>query len=115
MEKVVLFSFRGDPMCVIHVLLNGLDMKEKGFNVKIVIEGESTRLVPDFKEEGSLLYGPFKRAFGAGIIDGICRACSQKMGTLKEAEEMGIRVLSDMSGHPSMGRYMGEGYRVITF
>ena len=39
MPKIVLFVFNGDPMCFIHVLLNALDMKDKGYESKIVIEG----------------------------------------------------------------------------
>jgi hypothetical protein len=30
MEKVALFAFKGEPLCFVHVLLNALDMKEKG-------------------------------------------------------------------------------------
>ena len=33
MKKVVLFAFNGDFMCFIHVLLNALDMHEKGYEV----------------------------------------------------------------------------------
>jgi len=39
MRKTVLFVFNGDPMCFIHVLLNALDMKEKGHEAGIVVEG----------------------------------------------------------------------------
>ena len=35
MRKFVLFAFNGELMCFIHVLLNALDMQEKGFDVKI--------------------------------------------------------------------------------
>jgi hypothetical protein len=37
MKKIALFVFNGDPMCFIHVLLNALDMSEKGYEAKIVI------------------------------------------------------------------------------
>ena len=30
MKKVVLFAFNGELMCFIHVLLNALDMNERG-------------------------------------------------------------------------------------
>jgi hypothetical protein len=115
MKKVVFFAFRRDPMCFIHVLLNTLDMKERGFQVKVVVEGEATHLVPDFREPGSMLHGPFKKAFDRGLIEGICRACAQKMGTLQEAEEIGLKPLADMAGHPSMGKYMEGGWEIITF
>jgi len=28
--KHIFFAFRGDPMCFVHVLLNSLDLNEKG-------------------------------------------------------------------------------------
>ena len=38
-KKVALFAFNGDFKCFAHVLLNALDMKAKGYDVKVVIEG----------------------------------------------------------------------------
>ncbi len=48
MKKLALFAFNGDPMCFIHILLNALDMKEKGFDGKIIIEGSATKLIHEF-------------------------------------------------------------------
>ncbi len=31
MKKFALFVYNGDPMCFIHVLLNALDIKAKGY------------------------------------------------------------------------------------
>ena len=44
MKKIAIFVFNGDPMCFIHVLLNALDMHQKGYDVKIVIEGAAVKL-----------------------------------------------------------------------
>jgi hypothetical protein len=115
MRKVVLFAFNGEAMCFVHVLLNGFDMKAKGYDVKIVIEGAATKLIPEMKTAGSPLYGLFQKAREHGIVDGTCRACSAKMGTLGDAEAMGLTLLDDMSGHPGMSRYTDAGYEVITF
>ena len=41
MKKMVIFAFRGDPMCFVHVLLNGLDIANRGKEGKIVIEGDA--------------------------------------------------------------------------
>ncbi|OPY74140.1 MAG: DsrE/DsrF-like family protein [Syntrophorhabdus sp. PtaU1.Bin058] len=115
MKKVVLFAFNGEAMCFIHVLLNGLDMKKNGYDVKIVIEGAATKLIPELNAANSPLYGLFQKARDNDIIDGACRACSVKMGTINDAEAMGLALLDDMSGHPGMARYMEAGYEVITF
>jgi hypothetical protein len=115
MQKVVLFAFNGELMCFVHVLLNALDMKEKGIEVKIIIEGSATKLIPDLGVEGNLLNGPFKKAQAGSLIDGVCKACATKMGTVEDAKTMGLALLSDMWGHPAMAKYLKDGYEVITF
>ncbi len=115
MKKVVLFAFNGESMCFAHVLLNGLDMKEKGYDIKIVIEGAATGLVPAMLQNGNMLNQLYKKAKNLGIIEGACKACSIKMGTLEAIETEGIPILEDMSGHPSFSQYQMRGYEIITF
>lgn len=45
MRKFALFAFNGDPTCFIHVLINALDLHEKGYTVALVVAGSATRLV----------------------------------------------------------------------
>jgi len=115
MKKVVLFAFNGEPMCFVHVLLNALDMKEKGFEVRVVIEGAATKLIPDLAAEGNPLSVPFKQARAENLIDGVCKACATKMDTVENVRTMGLVLLDDMLGHPSMAKYLKDGYEVITF
>jgi hypothetical protein len=102
MKKMALFVFNGDPMCFIHVLLNALDMKDKGYEVKVIIEGAATKLVPE-------------NAKSAGLVDGVCKACSNKMGTLEAAKDQGLALLDEMTGHPGMARYCEHGFEIISF
>lgn len=115
MGKVALFVFNGDPMCFIHVLLNALDFKKKEVDVKVVIEGAATGLIPKLAQTGNPLHGLWQETKGQGLVDGVCRACANKMGTLADAEKEGLRMLDDMSGHPGMQGYRARGYEVITF
>lgn len=115
MKKIVLFAFNGELMCFVNVLLNALDMKEKGFEVKIVIEGSATKLIPDLTVEGNLLNGPYRKARAENLIDGVCKACATKMGTAEDAKAIGLALLGDMWGHPAMAKYLTDGYEIITF
>lgn len=115
MKKSALFVFNGDPTCFIHVLLNALDMKAKGVEAKIIIEGASVQLIPELVKPGNPLNGLWKKNFEAGLIEGVCKACSSKLGTLEAAKEQGLRLLDDMSGHPSMAAYRDNGFEIITF
>lgn len=114
-QKKVLFAFRGDPMCFIHVLLNGIDLYERGMEGLIILEGEAVTLIPEMAAPGHLLSNLYLKAKDLGLLHGACRACSIKLKVEKEIEGQGIPFLDDMSGHPSMGRFIEKGYQVITF
>ncbi len=115
MKKIALFVFNGDPMCFIHVLLNALDMKTKGYEVKIIIEGASVKMIPELVKSNNSLNGLWKKNLEAGLVEGVCKACSSKLGTLEAAKEQELTLLDDMSGHPSMSAYRDLGYEIITF
>jgi hypothetical protein len=115
MKKFALFVFNGDPMCFIHVLLNALDMKAKGNEAKIIIEGASVKLIPELVKPGNPLNGLWKKNLEAGLVEGVCKACSGKLGTLDAAKEQGLTLLDDMSGHPGMSAYRDKGFEIITF
>jgi hypothetical protein len=114
-KRVVLVAFNGDPMCFVHVLLNALDMKEKGYEAKIVIEGSATKLVNELNDEKK----PFSKLYmdvrEKGRIDCVCKACASKMGALEGVEAQGLPLCEEMKGHPSLAKYLEQGYEVITF
>jgi len=110
-NKFVIFAFNGNPMYFTHVLLSALDMESKGMEAKIIIEGEAVKLIEEMETGDNSLY---KKAKDKGIIDGICKACSAKMGVLEYNETVGLPIKDDMNGHPSMALYINQGYQIIT-
>jgi len=114
-EKIALFAFNGDPMCFIHVLLNALDFSDKDYEIKLVIEGSATKLIPDLNKDNHPLHSLYKKVKAQVLLVGACKACAQKMGTLQAAEAQGLHILEDMSGHPSMQNFIEQGYKIITF
>lgn len=115
MKKAALFVFNGDPVCFIHVLLNGLDMKAKGMDSRIVVEGAATALLPVLAKPENPLHKLWEKAKSEGIVEGVCKGCAHKMGTVDAAVSQGLALLDDMSGHPSMSRYVEKGFEVISF
>lgn len=111
MRKIVYFAFKGNEMCFVHLLLNALDLDEKGYDAKIVMEGEAVKLLKGMEENANPLY---LKAKGKKLIDCICRACSSKMGVLEFNQTLGIPMGEDLKGHPSMERYIKKGYEIIT-
>lgn len=115
MKKFALFVFNGDPMCFIHVLLNALDMKAKGHEAKIILEGASVKLIPELVKSENPLNGLWKKNLEAGLVEGVCKACANKLGTLEAAKDQDLSLLGEVSGHPGMAFYRDNGYEIITF
>ena len=113
--KTALFVFNGDPMCFIHVLLNSLDLAEKGYTVKLVVEGAATQLLPDLEETSNPQRRLWQQVKEEGLVEGVCKACATKTGVLDSCKQQGLRLLGDMHGHPPMSAYIDEGYELITF
>ena len=114
-KKVALFAFNGDPMCFVHVLLNALDMAERGYDIKVVIEGSATKTANVLHDPGAQFHGLYEQVKAKGLIDCVCKACAAKLGALAGVQAQGLPVGGDMKGHPSMGSYIDEGYEVISF
>lgn len=114
-RKIVLFAFQGEAMCFAHVLLNALDLNSKGHEARIVIEGMATSLLPGFEKGDVPFTSQFESCRAAGLIAGVCKACANKTGSLESAERQGLKLLDDMSGHPSLELFLHQGYDVYTF
>lgn len=110
-----LYAFNGELMCFVHVLLNGLDLAEKGKNVSIVFEGASVTLISELENESCPFHKLYMKAKSKGLFDGACKACSVKLKVKEDVEKAGIPLIGDMSGHPAMAEYLDKGYKVITF
>jgi hypothetical protein len=115
MKKAALVAFNGDSTCFAHVLLNALDMKRRGYEVKVVIEGSATRQVAELVDQSKAFAGLYAQVKDAGMIDGVCRACATKMGAIDAAKEQHLPIKWDMAGHPALAPLMEEGYEIITF
>ena len=115
MKKCALFVFNGDPMCFVHVLLNAIDMSDKGYEVKIIIEGAATQLLTELEKKAHPLNQLWVKAKSKGLVEGVCKACANKMETINAAKIQGLALLEDMLGHPGMARYRDAGFEIITF
>ena len=114
MKKVVVFAFSGDPACFAHAMLNAMDMKDRGYDVKVVVEGDATKLLSLLRNETKPYADVYRRFRDSGLIDGVCRACATRNGVIPVVIEQNLRLADDMAGHPAMAVYMEQGYEVVT-
>ncbi|NLV99297.1 MAG: hypothetical protein GX034_05830 [Clostridiaceae bacterium] len=111
MKKILFYGMTGEKMCFQHIFLNALDLHEAGYEVKIIFEGASVSLLPQFHKEKNPLY---LKARELGLIAGVCLACSRVLGVYDENKETGLPLLDDMSGHAGIKPFTEDGYRVVS-
>lgn len=114
MNKTVIFAFKGNPICFVHVLLNAIDLHDRGGFVKIVLEGEATKLIIDLRKPEHPLYALYRKVKKLELFDAVCRACAIKMGALEAVEEEGLKIVDTMAGHVGMAPYIEEGFVIVT-
>lgn len=114
MHKVVLYAVQGEVPCFVHVLLNALDMHARGWDVRVVVEGQAIKVVPVVAGSGHTMRPLFEKARDAGLFAGACRACAATQRMAEEVEATGLALIGEMGGHPAMGDWIAQGYSVIT-
>ncbi|MFX1519143.1 MAG: DsrE family protein [Promethearchaeota archaeon] len=82
--------------------------------VKLIIEGTATQQIKELADPKQSFVNLYEKIKQLGLIDCVCKACSNKMESLTSAEEQELSLCDEMSGHPSMAKYIDEGYDVIT-
>ncbi|MDO5027998.1 MAG: DsrE family protein [Bacillota bacterium] len=112
MKKVLIYTMEGKKMCFLHALMNAKQLKEKGYQVKVLLEGQSVTLPKELVAENNPLFQGLKED---GTIVGVCLACSKTLGVFEDNEKLGLAMIDDMYGHAGVGKYMEEGYEVLIF
>lgn len=115
MKKVALFAFRGDPMCFAHVLLYALDLHARETEVRIILEGEATATAAELAQPGKPFANQYANVRDAGLIECACKACSMKTGAADRLASQKIPLVDEMNGHPSLAKYMEDGWQVLVF
>ena len=115
MKKIALITYNPEMMCFAHVLLYAVDFKEKGYEVKVVIEGGAVKLVSAFLKPDAPFAELFAKVKDGGLIDCVCKACSVTLGSIEDAQKLGLPVSGNLMGHPALEDYIDQGYQVVTF
>lgn len=114
-KKAVLVAFNGELMTFVHVLLHALDMEERGYQVKLVIEGSATKTVNVLNDPGEMFNQLYCAVRDRGLISAVCQACAVRMGALEGIKAQGLPLAGEMQGHPGLAKYLEQGWQVLTF
>jgi len=114
MKRAAVFALNGEPGSFAHAMLTAMDMKNRGYDVRFIVEGKATKLLSLLRDEREPFAEAYKRFLSHGLIDCVCRTCAAKYGVLPAVMEQNLRLADEMSGHPGMARYMEQGYEIVT-
>ncbi len=114
MKKIAFFGFTGELMCFAHALFNADEMITNGWEVKVVLEGQSTGLIPILDDEKNPFRSLYIKLRNMTDTVSVCQACANKMGTLENAKYQNLKLENNLLGHPSIKDYIDKGYQIVT-
>lgn len=111
-KKLALFLFaeQGDTNRVMHGLLYAWDLRDKGFDVVLVLEGLAVKLPIDFSKPNHPMHEWWEKVRGMAVA---CTGCASAMGVIQELRDLGIPLMGNEMTHISPSGYLSDGYQVI--
>jgi hypothetical protein len=113
--KIAIFTFNGEMMSFAHALLNTLDLYQNGNDVKLIIEGNATSQIANLKDSSQPFGKLYSEIIQLNLIDCVCNVCAGVTGSLEAAIQQNLPICGEMSGHPSMRKYLEQGYEIVVF
>jgi hypothetical protein len=97
-----------------HAFVFARDIKARGGDAKIVLEGEAPAWLLALPSPQHKLHGMYEKVKQEGLIDAVCKACANQTGAVQAAEQEGFPLVGDALGHVSLAGYIEQGYQVVT-
>lgn len=98
---------------VVNALELAKELKENDDDVRIVFDGAGTTFIPALEDEEHKAHPLYKAV--EDTIDGACKFCSKAFGVINEVNKTNVDLLDDYDDHPSLRKYISEGYQIVTF
>ncbi|KKL20535.1 hypothetical protein LCGC14_2454500 [marine sediment metagenome] len=98
---------------VSNALIIAKEFIEAGDEVKIIFDGAGSKWVTKLTDTESPL-NPLYNAV-QDKVDGVCSYCAAAFGVKESVEALGLELLEEYQGHPSLRKLVADGYQIITF
>jgi hypothetical protein len=110
MRKQLFVLFNYNKGIFTHILLNVLDLADKGYDVGIIFESEACKYILEFEEKK---YDKFEQIKEKKLIFAVCEVCSKSMNALQSALRQGLPVNGELYGHPPLREWIKLDYDVM--
>ncbi|MDQ3719663.1 MAG: hypothetical protein M3350_02605 [Actinomycetota bacterium] len=98
---------------VVNALLVAREHMDAGDGVTTVFDGAGTKAAASFADASHDYHEIF--AAVQGTVAGACDYCAGAFGVKDEVEKLGITLLDEYRGHPSVKKLIDQGYEIVTF
>lgn len=119
-RKLLFVVFSDDACRQNHALMYAIDLHEKGYLVKVILEGAATKIIGAMESSESRTGALLRQARDAGLVAGACgrasSGCASDDPTRKVADlarASGIDLLADLHGHAGIEPFLREGYELV--
>ena len=110
MRKQLFVLFNYNKGIFTHILLNVLDLAEKGYEVGIIFESEACKYIQEFENKN---YEKFEQIKEKKLIFAVCEVCAKSMNALESAKRQGLPINGELSGHPPLRSWIKLDYEIM--
>ena len=98
---------------VVNALTTAKEFKEAGDEAVVIFDGAGTKWVAELSREDHKYHGLFEDV--RDVVGGACSYCAGAYGVKDQVEQIGVPLLEEYEGHPSLRTLISDGYAVVTF
>ncbi len=113
MKKILFYVVENpdETMKIYHLFLNIKDLRNNGYDVKVVLEGDATKIPAKMSDSSHSLNGLYKDIKPS--ITAVCKGCAIATNSLDAAEKEGLPIIGDLDNHVSTVKYLNDGYQLV--
>lgn len=103
----------GDLARAVNALETAKEFQEAGDEVSVIFDGAGTRWVGELAKPDHRAHRLYESV--KPTVRGACAYCAQAFGVKDAVQDAGVTLLDEHDRHPSLRRFVTDGYEVITF
>ena len=98
----------------VHALLYATELAEKGYAVVLIFDGAGTGWANEMRKPENPLNKHYLRIKELGMTEEICDYCAESFDVKESLPEQQKKLLvGDYEGHPSLVKWIEQGYQII--
>lgn len=97
-----------------HALLYAKQSLEAGLEVKLIFDGGGTEWAAEMTKESNHFHKLYEELIEGGVVFNVCDSCAKAFKVEEELKAVKGSFSEEDQGHPNIGKYLANGWEVIT-